>query len=73
MTPDEIRAINIPDTEFGQMANEQNTALLLLAREFVAQYAEAVEISKKGRGPSLKTTPYVPREDRAWGNADLNS
>ena len=53
MTPDEIRNIDIPNTEFGQSANEQNTALLLLAREFVAQYAEAVESSKKALGPAL--------------------
>ena len=60
MTPEEIRAIEIPNTEFGQSANEQNTALLLLAREFVAQYAEAVEISERAH-------------KHTWGNADLNS
>jgi hypothetical protein len=56
MTPDEIRNINIPTYVCGNPADEQNTALLLLAREFVAQYAEAVEISRKAIGPALAVT-----------------
>ena len=56
MTAEEIRAIEIPNTEFGQSANEQNTALLLLAREFVAQQAELT--AALSRRLDLENNPY---------------
>jgi hypothetical protein len=63
MTAEEIRAIEIPNTEFGQSANEQNTALLLLAREFVAQQAELT--AAPSRRLDLENNPpiFVQKND----------